>query len=69
MYKKQGFRFIITSSTRSLFKQRNNDKRWIITRKGRTSSGSGIIQNKNVKGSTTAIYYRINYKSFAEFAF
>lgn len=52
-YKKQGFRFIITSSTKSLFKQRSADKRWIVTRKGRTSSGSGIIQNSNIKGSTS----------------
>ena len=35
IYKDKGFRFIITSSTRSLFKQRARDKRWIVKRKGR----------------------------------
>jgi GNAT superfamily N-acetyltransferase len=53
LYKKQGYRFIITSSTKSLFKQRSADKRWAVTRKGRTSSGSGIMQNSNIKGSTS----------------
>lgn len=55
MYKEKGFKFIITSSTKSLFKQRSNDKNWIVTRKGRVSSGSGsgILQNKNVKNSTS----------------
>jgi len=54
-YKKQGFRFIITSSTKALFKQRANDTRWIVTRKGRVSIGSdnGIIQNKHIKNSTS----------------
>lgn len=38
MYKKMGFRFIITSNTKSLYKQRVVDSRWRVTRIGRTSS-------------------------------
>lgn len=48
MYKKNGFRFIITSSTKSLFKQRSEDKRWAVTNKKRTKNSSGIL-----KGSTS----------------
>jgi ABC-type lipoprotein export system ATPase subunit len=39
-YHKAGFRFIITSSTRSLFRQRRRDKRWVVKRKGRVSGGA-----------------------------
>lgn len=55
LYKQQGFRFIITSSTKSLFNQRLKDKRWIITRKSRSGSGSGsgIFQNKHIPNSTS----------------
>jgi GNAT superfamily N-acetyltransferase len=35
MYKSEGYRFIITSSTKSLFKQRSNDPRWVVTSKSR----------------------------------
>jgi len=37
-YKQQGFRFIITSATKSLYKQRARDERWQVKRIGRTSS-------------------------------
>jgi hypothetical protein len=34
---------------------RSKDKRWVMTRLKRVSSGSdtGLIQNKNIKGSTS----------------
>tara|TARA_B110000908_G_C9869289_1_gene277596 strand:- start:33 stop:422 length:390 start_codon:yes stop_codon:yes gene_type:complete len=38
----KGFRFIITSSTKSLYNQRAKDKRWKVTRKGRV----GNVNNK-----------------------
>jgi GNAT superfamily N-acetyltransferase len=47
-YKDEGFRFIITSSTKSLFKQRANDKRWVVTRKGRITGGSKSA-DKNIE--------------------
>lgn len=53
MFFEQGFRFIITSSTKSLFQQRLNDSLWKITRKGRCGGGGGIMQNKNIKNSTS----------------
>lgn len=40
-YVRDGYRFIITSSTKSLYKQRLVDKRWIITRKGRGNTHLG----------------------------
>jgi GNAT superfamily N-acetyltransferase len=64
IYKKQGFRFIITSSTKSLFKQREKDNKWIITRKGRTEPGgeTGIMQNKYIKGSTSCNKITFSYE-------
>jgi GNAT superfamily N-acetyltransferase len=50
IYKDKGFRFIITSSTKSLFSQRQKDKRWIITRHGRTN---GVKTNGVLKGTTS----------------
>tara|TARA_R110001606_G_scaffold24308_1_gene80576 strand:+ start:1460 stop:1843 length:384 start_codon:yes stop_codon:yes gene_type:complete len=50
----KGFRFIITSSTKSLYNQRAKDKRWKVTRKGRVSCGSktavlrGTISNNKL---------------------
>ena len=44
LYKKLGFRFIITSSTKSLFKQRKKDPRWIITSKKQMSKHGGTLQ-------------------------
>ncbi len=36
----KGYRFIITSSTKSLYTQRSKDKKWKVTRKGRVSGGA-----------------------------
>jgi GNAT superfamily N-acetyltransferase len=49
IYLDKGFRFIITSSTKSLYKQRAKDKNWIVKRKGRVGSGTGSIHNKSNK--------------------
>ena len=40
-----GFRFIITSSTKSLYNQRARDKKWKVTRKGRIGTGKGKKDN------------------------
>jgi GNAT superfamily N-acetyltransferase len=56
MYKKNGYRFIITSSTKSLYKQRSLDKKWIITRKGRTSNSTGVLKNTNSQNKYTYSY-------------
>jgi GNAT superfamily N-acetyltransferase len=65
MYLDKGFRFIITSSTKSLFTQRKNDKNWIITRKSRvgSGSGSGSLHNKANKDnfSVNKITYGYEY--------
>lgn len=44
MWKDKGYRFIITSNTKALYKQRKNDKRWVITRIGRASTYN--LQNR-----------------------
>lgn len=56
MYKKQGYRFIITSSTKSLFKQRKNDKRWIVTRHSRTKNSKGVLKNTTSNNKYTYSY-------------
>lgn len=56
LYKKQGFRFIVTSSTKSLFKQRSADKKWIVTRKGRTANSGGVLKNTNSQNKITYSY-------------
>jgi len=38
IYKDQGYRFIITSNTKSLYKQRLRDARWRVTSVGRSHS-------------------------------
>jgi GNAT superfamily N-acetyltransferase len=55
-YKNKGYRFIITSSTNSLFKQRSRDKRWAVTRKGRTKPSSGIIERSTAFNKITYSY-------------
>ncbi len=62
--KKNGKGFISTSSNPAFIFSRSNDKNWIITRKGRTSSGSGSgkIQNKNKKGSTSSNRITVSFK-------
>lgn len=61
MYIDKGFRFVITSSTKSLYNQRSKDKRWNITRKGRV----GNVDNKTgiLKGtlSLNKITYSYEY--------
>ena len=49
----QGITYISTTSNPSMIFARKNDTRWVTTRIGRCSSGSGKIQNKNKKGSTS----------------
>lgn len=56
MYKKMGFRFIITSSTKSLFKQRQKDKRWIVTRKMRSTPSKGALKNSTSTNKYTFSY-------------
>jgi energy-coupling factor transporter ATP-binding protein EcfA2/GNAT superfamily N-acetyltransferase len=54
--------FISTSSNPAFINSRKNDKKWVITRIGRTSSGSGKIQNKHKKGSTSSNRITISFK-------
>jgi ABC-type lipoprotein export system ATPase subunit/GNAT superfamily N-acetyltransferase len=54
--------FISTSSNPAFINSRKNDKKWLITRIGRTSSGSGKIQNKHKKGSTSSNRITISFK-------
>jgi GNAT superfamily N-acetyltransferase len=56
MYVKNGYRFIITSSTKALYFQRAKDKRWIITRKGRTGESSGMLEGSTSKNKMTYSY-------------
>lgn len=55
-------RFIITTSQVALSNSLKKDKRWICTRKGRCGSGSGIMQNKFIKGSTSSNKYTYSYE-------
>lgn len=43
----KGFRFIITSSTKSLFNTRKKDPRWIIKDKKRHNHHEGNVKIKN----------------------
>lgn len=56
MYVEKGFRFIITSSTKSLFYQRSRGSRWIVTRKGRTADSAGMLKNTTSKRKMTYSY-------------
>lgn len=56
IYKDQGFRVIITSSTKSLYNQRAKDKRWIVTRKGRLQEHHGTISGSSSKNKITFSY-------------
>ena len=53
-YLNKNFRPIITTSTPALIASFINDKRWILKRQGRSGSGSGIFQNRNIAGSTSS---------------
>ena len=50
-----GKTYIVTTSNPAYIKSRIKDERWVTTRHGRSSSGSGSgrIQNKYIKGSTS----------------
>ncbi len=54
--------FISTSSNPAFINSRKNDKNWIITRIGRTSRGSGKIQNKHKKCSTSSNRITVSFK-------
>ena len=54
--------FISTSSNPAFINSRKNDKKWIITRIGRLSSGGGKIQNKNKKDSTSSNRITVSFK-------
>jgi len=51
----KGYRFIITSSTKSLYTQRAKDERWIVTRKGRVSNNIRNKENKGVLAGTVSV--------------
>lgn len=53
IYKKTGHRVNIVTSAPSLIFSLKRSSKWICSRKGRVSSGSGSIHNKNRKGSTS----------------
>jgi len=55
-YIEKGYRFIITSSTKSLFKQRAADKKWKITRHGRTGNSKGVLKNTTSENKYTFSY-------------
>jgi GNAT superfamily N-acetyltransferase len=56
LYKEYGNRFIITSSTRSLYMQRSKDPRWVVTNKSRKQESSGILKNTTSKNRITYSY-------------
>ena len=60
--KANGKGFLSTSSNPAFINARKNDKKWIITRIGRTSSGSGKIQNKHKAGSTSSNRITVSFK-------
>lgn len=60
--KKMGKGFISTSSNPALINARRKSEKWIITRLGRTSTGSGKIQNKNKKNSTSSNRITVSFK-------
>lgn len=60
MYLDTGHRFIIVSSTKSLFKQRQRDPRWIIYNKSRKGTGS-ITGTMHRKGNKAISFDRYTY--------
>jgi ABC-type lipoprotein export system ATPase subunit/GNAT superfamily N-acetyltransferase len=53
LLRKEGKGYITTTSNPARINQLRKSKEFICTRIGRASSGSGKIQNRNVKGSTS----------------
>lgn len=64
LLKKDGKGFLSTSSNPAFINSRKRDDKWIITRVGRTSRGSksGLIQNKNVKNSTSSNRITVSFR-------
>lgn len=52
-FMKQGKTYISTTSNPAMIFARKQSTKWVMTRLGRTGSGSGLIQNRNIKGSTS----------------
>jgi len=55
LYIKKGNRFIITSSTKSLFSQRKNDKRWVVSRFGRVANNKKNKDKSGVLAGTVSV--------------
>jgi len=66
LLKKEGKSYISTTSNPSMIMARKKDKNWITTRIGRTSSGSGKIQNKHIKGSTSCARITVSFEYIGE---
>jgi GNAT superfamily N-acetyltransferase len=62
IYKSDGYRFIITSSTKSLFSQRQKDPKWIVTHKGRFSRPKGDLSSVTSENKMTFSYEYIGIK-------
>ena len=64
LLKNSGKSFISTTSNMAMIQSRKRNPKWITTRIGRTSSGSGSgkIQNKHVKGSTSCQRITVSFK-------
>ena len=56
MFVKEGCRFTITSSTKSLLQQRIKDKNWIVTRTGRTGRTGMQSLDKTITGDKKYTY-------------
>lgn len=52
-FKSIGKTYISTTSNPAMIIGRSSDKRWVMTRLNRVSRGSGRMQNKYIKGSTS----------------
>lgn len=53
LFHSEGHGVIMTTSNPAMIASLKHSDKWITTRIGRTSSGSGKIQNKYIKGSTS----------------
>ena len=66
MLKKEGKCYITTTSNPARIATLKKNAKWICTRIGRSSSGSGKIQNKHKKGSTSCERITISFKYIGE---
>lgn len=62
MLQKQGKHYITTTSNPARIATLKRNDKWICTRIGRSSSGSGKIQNKHIKGSTSCERITVSFK-------